>query len=170
MSRREPVMFSETQSLRQWHARVVLALPPAAMVFITCRQVIWHKPWTRVPTSDGGLIFLSLLLIFVYLRLATVKLVTELRNRELAVGLRGLWKRRRIPLDEIRSAEVVTYDAVADFGGYGIRSGSRGSAYIARGNRAVELVVSDAKKVLIGSQIPADLARKIQEHRKKVQS
>lgn len=165
MKRRDPLLFSEVQRFRQWYTRVVLAFPPAALLFITCRQVIWHKPWGKPPTSDGGLIFLSLLLTAVYLRLITVKLVTSVRQQELSVGLRGLWRRRRIPLGDVRSARVVTYDAVADFGGYGIRSGSRGTAYIARGNRAAELVLSGGAKLLIGSQRPAELVQAITDVR-----
>lgn len=122
--------------------------------------------WGKPPTSDGGLIFLSVLLTAVYFRLVTIKLVTELRSEGLLVGLRGLWRRRRISLADIRSAREATYDAAAEFGGYGIRSGRRGMAYIARGNRAVELTLSNGSRFLIGSQHAAELARKITDLRK----
>jgi len=156
-----PVLFSEKQAFQQWHTRVVLAFPPAALIFIACRQIFWHKPWGAPPLSNGGLVFLAVLLTAVYIRLITVKLVTELRTGELEVGLRGLWKRRRIPRAEIRSAKAVTYDPAADFGGYGIRSSRRGTAYIARGNRAVELQLASGQTILIGSQNPDELARKL---------
>ena len=166
MAGRAQVLFSEAQSLKQWHTRIVLAFPPAAALFITLRQIVWHKPWGSPPTSDGGLIFLSVLLTAVYFRLITVKLITELRPREIAVGLHGLWKRRRIPLEQVESARAVTYDAVADFGGYGIRSGRRGTAYIARGNQAVELTLSGGRHVFLGSAQPAEWAQKIMEARR----
>lgn len=149
---------------------MVLAFPPAALLFITCRQILWHKPWGTPPLSNGGLIFLTVLLVMVYFRLITVKLVTRLRQHELSVGLRGLWRRRRIALEQIRSAAVVSFNPVVDFGGYGIRSGRRGKAYIARGNQAVELVLDGGQKVLIGSQNAAELAQKIAEARKQVRS
>ncbi len=161
----EPILFFEKQSLRQWHVRIVLAFPAAAVLFIACRQIVWHKPWGSPPLSNEALIFLTVMLLGVYLRLITVKLVTVLRPQELSFGLRGLWRPRHIPLDRIRSAAVVTYDPVVDFGGYGIRSGRRAKAYIASGNRGVELVLDGAPNVLIGSQNPADLARKIEDAR-----
>ncbi|MDE3166995.1 MAG: hypothetical protein KGN36_14410, partial [Acidobacteriota bacterium] len=145
-------MFQETQALRQQHVRVILAFPPAALWFITLRQIVWHKPWGSPPVSNGGLVFLSLLLLAVYLRLITVRMVTEVRAGEIFVGLRGLWKTRRIRMTEIRKVEVVTYDPAGDFGGYGIRSGRGGTAYIASGNRGVELGLEGGGKVLIGSQ------------------
>jgi hypothetical protein len=151
----QPV-FHEVQRLRQWHIRIVLALPPAALIFITIRQVVFHHPWGS--TSNGGLIFLTILLTAVYFRLITVRLVTDVRSGELAVGLRGLWRHRRIPLSAIRSARPVEYNPL-DYGGYGIRSGPDGLAYIADGNRGVQLELDDGDKLLIGSQRPAELAR-----------
>jgi hypothetical protein len=161
MSRRGDLLFLEKQSLRSWHSRIILAFPPAALIFMTCRQVIWHKPWGSPPQSDGGLLFLSVLLVAVYLRLITVKLVTELRRDALIVRLRGLWRKLRVDVTEINSADPVTFDPVADFGGYGIRTRHRRTAYIARGNRGVQLVLSNGKQLLIGSQTPELLAARI---------
>lgn len=161
MGRKDPLLYYEAQPLSRAHTRIVLAFPPAALLFLTIRQVVFHKPWGSHPMTDGGLIFLTVLLSAVYLRLITVKLVTELCSTELTVAMRGLWKRRHIPVAEIRSAELASYDAVADFGGYGIRSGRRGTAYIARGNQGVELTLSDGHKVLVGSRHPSDLLEKL---------
>jgi hypothetical protein len=165
---RDAVLFSEIQTLRNWHARILLAFPPAALVFIALRQTVWHKPWGNPPMSNGGVVFLAILLTAVYFRLVTVKLVTVVRAGEIEVGLRGLWKRRRIPLAQVRSADPVTYDAARDFGGYGIRTGSRGAGYVARGNRAVELTTTADRKILIGTQDPETLARKIREARRQL--
>lgn len=154
-------VFHEVQKLRQWHIRIVLALPPAALLFLTIRQVVFHQPWGAHPISNGGLIFLTILLVAVYLRLITVRLVTDVGSGEMAIGLRGLWRRRRIPLSQIRSAKPVEYNPL-DYGGYGIRSGPVGLAYIADGNRGVQVELSDGRKLLIGSQREEELARAIQ--------
>jgi hypothetical protein len=166
VGRKEPILFSEVQSLRQWHVRVVLAFPPAAMLFVTLRQIVWHKPWGSPPMSNGGLVFLTILLLAVYFRLITVKLVTELRHGDLSVGLRGFWKLRRIPLDTVSSASAVTYDPVAEFGGYGIRSSRQRKAYIARGNSGVDLRLGSGERILVGSQFPAELARQIMDQKR----
>jgi hypothetical protein len=106
-------------------------------------------------------VFLALLLVAVYIRLITVRLVTDIRSGELSVGLQGLWRRRRVPLAGIRSAVEVRYDPAAEYGGYGIRSGAKGLAYIASGNRGVQVELNDGRKLLIGSQRPEELARSI---------
>jgi len=67
--------------------------------------------------------------------------------------------RRLVPIDTIRSVEVVTYRPIADYGFWGIRSGRDGErALIARGNRGVRLELLDGSKLLIGSQRPELLA------------
>ena len=161
MAKSDTVVFHEAQPLGKWHAGLVLAMPPAGVIFITCRQLIWRHPWGNPPASSGGMVFLSILAVLLYVRLITVRLVTDLWPRELAVGLKGLWRKRRIPLEQVRSARAVEYDAIRDFGGYGIRSGARGRAYTAGGNGAVELELQDGCKVFIGSRQPALLARQI---------
>lgn len=154
-------MYSEKQSFRLGYSRVALAIPPAALAFITLRQMVWHHPWGSPPTSDGGLIFLTLLTFLVYLRLMTVRLVTTLRADTLTVGMKGLWRKMKIPVADIASAKSVQFDALAEYGGYGIREGPRGKAYIANGRTAVELELRDGRKFLIGSKTPEELLRQI---------
>jgi len=100
----------------------------------------------------------------VYLRLVTVRLVTEVREGELAVAMRGLWRARRIPLGEIKSAKTVSYDPERDYGGYGIRTTRSGTAYIAGGNGGVRLELAKGGMVLIGSERPEELLSAIEAH------
>ncbi|MGO9258844.1 MAG: hypothetical protein ACLQU1_21365 [Bryobacteraceae bacterium] len=157
------VLFREKQSFHLGYARIALAMPPAALVIISCRQIIWHRPWGDPPTTNGGLLFLTALILLVYIRLITVRLVTELRPAQLSVAMKGLWRRTRVALADIRKAVAVEYDPVTEYRGYGVRSGPRGQAYIASGSQAVQLELRDGRKLLIGSQRPQELARRIAE-------
>jgi len=89
------MLFEEVQKFHLGISGIALAVPPAALVFITCRQVIWGIPWGTPPTSNGNLIFLSVLLVAVFIRLMTVRLVTELRPEALSVAMKGFWRRAR---------------------------------------------------------------------------
>lgn len=159
------MLFEEVQKFHLGISGIALAVPPAALVFITCRQVIWGIPWGTPPTSNGNLIFLSVLLVAVFIRLMTVRLVTELRPEALSVAMKGFWRRARIPTAEIRSAMPVTYNPVSEYRGYGVRKGPRGLAYIAHGDQAVQLELRDGRKMLIGSQRPRELADRIRSTR-----
>lgn len=157
------VLFREKQSFRLGYARIALAIPPAALVIVACRQLIWHIPWGNPPTTNGNLLFLTILLVFVYVRLITVRLVTELRPEQLSVAMKGFWRRTRVAVADIRAATAVEFDPVAEYRGYGVRSGPRGQAYIASGNQAVQLELRNGRKLLVGSQQPKELVRRIVE-------
>jgi len=158
MAARTQPLYSESQPFRHWRMQIALSVPPLAILVVACRQIFWHKAWTSPPLSNGGLIFLTLLLSAVYLRLNTVRMVTEVLQGEVVVRFRGIWKKRRVPAESIRSVATIEYDPTVDFGGYGIRSGRGGLAYIARGNRAVQLELIDGERLFIGSQKPDELA------------
>ncbi len=137
--------------------RIMLAIPPAAMLLMLIWQVMLGHPWGKHPMSNASVIGWNVFLWLVYLRLVTVRLVTDVRPGELRVAMRGFWRERRIPFSEIKSMKVVRYDPVRDYGGYGIRSTKRGKAYIAGGHSGVRLELNRGGPVLIGSERPQEL-------------
>jgi hypothetical protein len=67
--------------------------------------------------------------------------------------------RRSVAIGTIRTVEVVTYRPIADYGFWGPWPGRDGTrALTARGNRGVQLELTDGTKLLIGSQRPDALA------------
>jgi hypothetical protein len=164
MSSRAQPLFREQQSFRQRRVFILLAIPPGAILVLLVWQVILGHPWGTKPMSNARVIGWTVFLWLVYLRLVTVRLVTHVGPSELSVGMRGLWRERRIPLNEIKSAKVVTYDAARDYGGYGIRTTRRGKAYIAGGNRGVRLELVKGAAVLVGSARPEELLKAINRH------
>ena len=157
------VLYSETQAFRLGYARFTLAMPPAALLIVSCRQILWHHPWGNPPVTNGNLLFLTILALAVYFRLITVRLVTELRPEQLSVAMKGFWRKTRVAIKDIRSAAAVEYDPATEYRGYGVRRGPRGQAYIASGNKAVQLELRDGRKLLVGSQRPKELVRRIAE-------
>jgi hypothetical protein len=161
MAARGAVLFREKQPFRLGYARIAMAMPPVALAAIGSRQIVWNHPWGNPAVTNGNLIFLTILTLLVYVRLITVRLVTELRPDQLSVAMKGFWRRIRVPVADIRTAVVVEYDPIREYHGYGVRSGPRGQAYIASGNQAVQLELRDGRKLLIGSQQPKELAGSI---------
>lgn len=155
------VFFEEEQPFRQGRLRVVLAAPPLFFLYLLIWQVVLGHPWGKRPMSNGGVIFLFVFLSLLYLRLTTIRLGILVSNRAILVSLRGALWHRRIPIDSIESAKIVAYHPVRDYGGYGIRSGRAGRAYIAAGNRGVLLRFSDRKELLLGTGRPSELAAAI---------
>jgi hypothetical protein len=164
MNRPAPAIFHEQQSFRRQRTRILLAIPPGAMLLLMAWQVILGQPWGTKPVSHARVIGWTVFLWLVYLRLVTIRLVSQVDPRGLSVGMRGLWRARHIPLMEIKSAKVVTYDAARDYGGYGIRTMRHSKAYIASGNRGVRLDLVKGGAVLIGSARPEELLAAINRH------
>lgn len=70
--------------------------------------------------------------------------------------------RRTIALDTVVAADAVTYRALREYGGWGIKGWSRRKvAYNVRGDRGVLLTLADGRTVLLGSQRADDLAAAI---------
>jgi hypothetical protein len=154
-------LFHEEQPFRQLRLRILTAIPSVVMTLLAVWQVGLGQHLGKEPMSDGSLIGWAIFLWLVYLRLVTVKLVTELRQGELRVRMRGLWRSHRIPLSDVKSVQASTFDAARDWGGYGIRSTRRGTAYLAGGDQGVELEMKNGAVVLIGSRRSSELAQKI---------
>ena len=53
------------------------------------------------------------------------------------------------------------YKPIREYGGWGIRYGRGGKAYNVSGNKAVQLVLKNGKRLLIGSQRPDKLVEAI---------
>ena len=164
------ILFHEEQRFRLKRQRVLLAIPPVGMALLLIWQVILGHPWGKQPMSNNSVIGWTIFLWLVYLRLVTVRLVTEVRTDVLAVAMRGLWRARRIPLGEIKSAKTVNYDPERDYGGYGVRTARSGTAYIAAGNRGVRLELSKGGTVLLGSERPEELVSAIKGYATRVSS
>ena len=159
--------FKEVQRLPLRRTAIALAIPPCGMLSLLIWQVVLGHPWGKQPMSNANIIGWTIFLWAIYFRLITVRLVTQVRDGELIVTLRGLWRSRRVPLSDIQSPEVITFDPERDYGGYGIRPFREGRAYLAGGNRGVRLKLANGAALVISSQRPADLVDSLAQGRVK---
>ncbi len=157
MGRKPDPVFREKQNPLNARTYIALCVPPIVMFGLTIWQVVLGHPWGRHPMSNSRMIGWTIFLCLIYLRLVTVRLRTEVRDGQIAVALRGVWPARSIALSDVKSAKIVTYDPVRDYGGYGIRSFRGGKAYIARGTEGVQLDLKAGGSVLVGSQRAREL-------------
>jgi hypothetical protein len=150
--------FYENQRLPLRRVGVALLVPPCIMLGLLIWQVVLGHPWGKKPMSNASVIGWTIFLWLIYLRLITVRLVTEVQDKTLMVTMRGLWRKRRIPVADIQSVEAVTFDPERDYGGYGVRSTREGKAYIANGPQGVRLKLVNGATVVVGSQRSQELA------------
>jgi hypothetical protein len=150
--------FHEEQRLSNRRMKIQLATLPVAFTVLLIWQVILKHTQVRKSLSDGEVIGWTIVLWLLYFRLNSVKLVTDLKAPKFSVSLRGVFRSCKIPLEQVDRVEVITFDPVRDFGGFGIRSTKAGRACLAYGTRGVLVSLRDGAPVVIGSQRPEALA------------
>jgi hypothetical protein len=145
------VIFREEQYF-DWRIYAFIALAE----MLTGLSLLRGRAWS-LDFGLGFAIGMALVLVVIILLL---HMTTEVTPSDLRVWFGWLpTYRRSVPIESIRSIEVVTYRPIAEYGFWGIRSGRDGErALIARGNRGVRLELTDGSKLLIGSQKPELLA------------
>jgi hypothetical protein len=156
-----PIVFREVQRFPLRRMALALASPPFFLLGLLIWQVVLGHTWGKHPMSNGDVIGWTVFLWLIYFRLITVRLVTEVRQGELIVAMRGLWRLRRVPLAGIRSVETITHDVAREYGGYGFRSTREGKAYVAGGSRGVRVTLAGGEKLVVGTQRPDELAAAI---------
>jgi hypothetical protein len=146
-------LFSEEQRFRHPLLQILISILVAMSWLLFIYQVIYKKPFgsNSAPNAVVWTIWLvfgiAFPLFFLVLRMTTEVL-------EDAVVVRFIpGNRRLIRLEAIQSFAAREYRPMREYGGWGIQhSRKHGTAYSVSGNRGVQLVLNNGKRILIGSQ------------------
>ncbi len=159
--------FREEQKFQQiWVWFIVLGIA-ALMWYSTYRQIIQRRPFGSRPAPDTLMIIFWLLFgVGLPALIFSIRLITEVRDDAIYIRFFPIhFSFHKISFDELQSFEVRKYNALREYGGWGIRYGPQGKAYNVGGNRGVQLVLQDGKRILIGSQRPEEFLAALQsEH------
>jgi len=159
-------LFDEEQRFRQWWLWGVLGIGFMISLLVfgygVWQQVILGKPWGNRPMSDGALVLTATgviaLWVVLFAMFRLIKLIVRVDDRCLHVRF---WPfvNRHIPLEQIVHWGARRYNPILEYGGWGIRfTFTKGRAYNVSGDRGVQLVLANGKRILIGSQRADELA------------
>ena len=85
-------------------------------------------------------------------------MTTEISEQGVLVRVRPFHRKdRSYEWSEIESCHVRKYSPLGEYGGWGIRFGSRGRAFNVSGNMGLQLVFHDGKRLLIGTRKPDEI-------------
>ncbi|WP_273843678.1 hypothetical protein [Rubrobacter calidifluminis] len=140
------VYFAEEQWA--WRNRLLRVALASGAAF----HVLWWRAGGRKRVLVEGLSCTAVTSL-----LAAARLSVRVGPEGLEIRFRPLL-RRRIPIREITSWQVVRYRPLADYGGWGIRWCPGGRAYTVSGDRGVRITLEDGREVLVGSHRPDELA------------
>jgi hypothetical protein len=159
----EKILFKEEQKFGQWWIWLILLTAFAVSVvpvwYGLYQQVTTGQPWGDNPVSDSVLALIATLTTFliigIFLLLKTMRLQVEIYENGIRFRYPPLVRKwRNIARTEIERYEVGKYRPVAEYGGWGIRMGSRkyGKAYNVSGNIGLKLFLKNGKIILLGTQ------------------
>ncbi len=158
----EKNIFYEEQKPRQWWIQVIIICYSLFLTYLTAQQVFFDIPFFNLGMSDWLLILLWLFFaIFIPVLYYRSKLIVKVKNND----EKGIYIKYypfhfdfiKIDPDEIEEFEIIEYDPLKDYGGWGVRYGQKGNAFNAYGNKGVNLKLKYSRDLLIGSQTPEKL-------------
>jgi hypothetical protein len=146
-------LFTEKQRFNQWWIWVLLLIVNGMMIFGFVQQVMLKKPLGDHPTSDGGIIFGTLMCILLLTFFITFRLETKIYKGGIAVRFFPLQlKTRYFAFEDIASMEIRQYRPIMEYGGWGIRGFGSNRALNVSGKIGLQLIFKNGQKLLIGTQ------------------
>ena len=163
-SNNNPCHFQEVQRFNRVGLIIMILGISGFMLFGTIQEILYGKETGSDPNTHLGIIILGLLVSFgVPAFFFSIKLITEVRSDGVYLKFFPLQlKYFKIPFNELLSYQVRQFKPILEYGGWGIRWGSRGKAYTISGNYGVQFELKNGKEILIGSKKSQDLVLAIE--------
>ncbi len=158
-----PPIFKEIQKFRSvWWVMVLVGAVALWIWYGFIQQIILGYPFGTNPGPDWlmWLLWLGIGIGLPWL-FYTMHLTTEVHPDHIALNYYP-FTTRQIPLTDIKQHQARTYQAIKEYGGWGLKGwSSDNKAYNVYGNQGVELTLLNGQRVMIGSQKAEELAQAI---------
>ncbi|OCW96164.1 hypothetical protein [Alishewanella sp. HH-ZS] len=145
--------YQEQQSFRYtWSYWLCLAIT-LFFIYGSWQQLILQQHFGDKPAPDLLLIILTLLLLSFLVILHFSSLQLRLEQDSLAVRFTPFfWRWRKHLWHEIQNCNVVTYQPLGDYGGWGIRGTTHNRCYNVSGKKGLLIRFKNGASLMIGIQ------------------
>lgn len=163
-------VFEEEQRFRQSWLIILLAI--SIMIPI----ILIIKEYTEANSNMSTMEFTMTLLLMFGVTIPIFFFTLRTRIDEKGIHYRFFpfhIKVRTILWSEIRSASVRNYNAISEYGGWGLKGGfnrKKGKAINVSGDVGIQLELITNKKLLIGTQKEYDAKRVLETYRHKIEN
>ncbi|MDF1518647.1 MAG: hypothetical protein RQ864_00350 [Lutibacter sp.] len=163
-------IFIEEQKFTQIWLFISLAI-----VFVVAAIPI-VKDWDTISQGNIGEILNNLggflVIIFIFALFNYFKLKTRIDEKGVYYQyLPFHFSYRFIPWDEIDKSYVRNYNAIFEYGGWGLKFSfrkNRGKSFTVKGNIGLQLLLTNGKHLLIGTQKKEEIQRTIDTYQDKI--
>lgn len=157
-------IFEEKQRFNQWWLYFILAL-----VLLILIGGIYKNTEGFRNFDNPVLILFFLLAMFPIVFILILRLDTRIDQEGITVKFSPIgFSRKFFPWKEIQEVYVRKYSPIAEFGGWGIRGIGRRKAYNASGNIGIQIVTTNKKAFLIGTQGPDAVRAVLKQYHHKI--
>ncbi len=164
-------LFREEQRIAQRLLLTVLVIDTLVIwgiiAFALYREVAMGQRWAQLsmlsPLALTAIAIAFLVPLVLLILMMQLRVVTEVHRDGLTIRLLPFNRRPyTMPLDQVTHIERTTFDAMREYGGWGVRGTDADRAVIGGGNQGVRLTFRDGRRLLIGSRRPDDLMTALQ--------
>lgn len=151
----DETVFEEEQAFDQIWLWVIMGIEMVVMLLplLLTGQPLWV----------AGIAASVMALTFAFL--GSLRLRTRIDEEGVHYQMRLIhWKERTIPWSEIDQVYVREYSPIMEYGGWGIRYGLKGRAYNVKGNKGIQIILKNGKRLLLGTQLPDEASRYLGRH------
>ncbi|VXC14281.1 MULTISPECIES: hypothetical protein [Chryseobacterium] len=153
--------FTEKQRFTQWWLWLLLS---AIMVYTIYNFIEDRQYFSTLELAISFLIPILVIILFLVIRLET-----KIDGQGISVRFFPFQITfRYYPWRNIKKAYVRKYSPLTEYGGWGMRQGlfGKGKAYNVKGNKGLQIILNDEKKVLIGTQKQNELKQYLENSKK----
>jgi len=176
----QKVLFREEQKFESFSLYISMGLIYLGiiglLVYALVMQFVLEEQWKEKPISDEGLIVLAVLIPIIIIVSAWLlfgsKLITEVNSQGISYSFPPfIVKPKLIKKESIKFHEIRKYKPIKEYGGWGVgktnkhgyKRGKSGIAYNVKGNIGLQLVLTNGKRILIGTQRVEALKRALKK-------
>lgn len=151
--------FTEVQGFHQLWLWAILLSIQTFLIGVLFSQSVFDKFVGNNPPPSGVLSMLILFFLLLDYLFWKIKLMTLIDDNGVYYRFSLFQKKFKFHAwDEIEACYTRTYKPLWEFGGWGFRIGfSNGIAYNVSGNKGLQLVLKNNKRILIGTQEDSEL-------------
>lgn len=160
------MIFKETQKFKQLWLWIILIATGLITIGVfgygIYLQIFLGQKFGNNPMNDTGLIITFVLVLILDIALFLIFGFSKLTTVIDKVGIEYRFfpfhsKSHVIYWNMIEKYDVITYNPIQDYGGWGIKSNKHGKAYNVSGDKGLLLFLKTGKRILIGTQKELEL-------------
>lgn len=164
-------VFNEEQRIKKW-IFIPLLLPLFIVTLVT-----YKKEETLSLDSDAfwGLLVTGLIVLTVLVFIVSMKLTTKIDEGGIYYQFFPIhFSRKFISWHDIKEVEVISYDSITQFGGYGYRvqffGKNKGIVMNLSGNDGLKIIPKNGKKLILGTLKVEELKKIIMLYQEKIKN